>query len=192
MARGTLFGSLGLAAAVVAGLVAARLVDRSPEPELSAPPLHFTDINKDPKPLIGENVKGDGLPKRSFAKLEGGMARLQDYEGKPLVINFFASTCPPCIEEMPVFEALHQRLGSSVNFVGVSLKESVEDARSIVERTQVTYDIIRDPSGSLANELQVVLMPTTFFVSAEGVVIESSPGALSSSELESKVKGLMR
>lgn len=191
--RGTVFAVVGLAAALAAGFLASLFIDTSPaEPELSAPPLRFTADNRDPTPLVGRNTTGDLLPGRSFARLEGGTITFDHYRGKPLVINFFASTCPPCIQEMPAFEAVHRRLADAVGFVGVSLKESVEDGRALVARTKVTYDILRDPSGSLANDLGVVVMPSTFFVSADGAIVDSVPGALSAEDLRAKIAQLMR
>ncbi|MBI3257654.1 MAG: TlpA family protein disulfide reductase [Actinobacteria bacterium] len=191
--RGTVIAVVSLVAALVAGLLASMFIDTSPaEPELSAPPLHFTADNRDPTPLVGRNTTGDVLPGRSFARLEGGTTTFDRYRGKPLVINFFASTCPPCIQEMPAFEAVHRQLADTVGFVGVSLKESMEDGRALVARTKVTYDILRDPSGSLANDLGVVVMPSTFFVSPDGAIVDSVPGALSAKELRAKIAELMR
>ncbi len=191
--RGTVIAVVSLVAALVAGLLASMFIDTPPaEPELSAPPLRFTADNKDPTPLVGRNTSGDALPGRSFARLEGGTTTFDHYRGKPLVINFFASTCPPCIQEMPAFEAVHRQLVDTVGFVGVSLKESMEDGRALVARTKVTYDILRDPSGSLANDLGVVVMPSTFFVSPDGAIVDSVPGALSAKELRDKIAELMR
>ncbi len=193
LARGTLITVVSLTAALGAGFVASRLLDTSsPDPELSAPPLRFTADDKETNPLVGEDTTGNTLPGWSFARLEGGSVDFSHYRGKPLVINFFASTCPPCIEEMPAFEAVHRQLSDTVGFVGVSLKESVEDGRDIVARTKVTYDIIRDPSARLANELGVVVMPSTFFVSADGVVVDSALGALTAEELSARIKRLSR
>lgn len=193
LARGTVIAVVSLAASIGAGFVASRFIDTtSPDPELSAPPLRFTADDEEINPLVGEDRTGNTLPGWSFARLEGGSVDFAHYRGKPLVINFFASTCPPCIEEMPAFEAVHKQLSDTVGFVGVSLKESVEDGRDIVGRTKVTYDIIRDPSARLAKQLGVVVMPSTFFVSAEGVVVDSALGALTSEELQAKIEKLSR
>lgn len=190
--RGTLIALVSFAVAVGAGFTADALMDEEiKEPKLSAPPLKFTKENKEPSSL-GKQPGSDALPDRSFGRLEGGTTSFADYRGSPLVINFFASYCPPCIKEMPAFESVNKELGDQIRIVGVSLRESTEDAQKIVDQTGVTYDIIRDPSGNLASDLGVVVMPSTFFVSADGKIIESVPGEMSADEIRAKIKTISK
>lgn len=193
LVRGVVIAMISLVMALLAGFITSALTDKTPvEPKLSAPPLLFSAKDKEPTPLVSRDTVDEALPTRAFARLEGGTATFEHYRGKPLVINFFATTCPPCIKEMPDFEAIHQELGDNVNFVGVSLRESAEDAQGLVKRTKVTYDIIRDPSGNLANALGVINMPSTFFVSPDGKIIDSVPGAINADELRAKIKKLTK
>ncbi len=190
--RGTLIALVSFAVAVGAGFTADALMDEEiKEPKLSAPPLKFTKENKEPSSL-GKQPGSDALPDRSFGRLEGGTTSFADYRGSPLVINFFASYCPPCIKEMPAFESVNKELGDQIRIVGVSLRESTEDAQKIVDQTGITYDIIRDPSGNLASDLGVVVMPSTFFVSADGKIIESVPGEMSADEIRAKIKTISK
>lgn len=191
--RGTLIALVSFAVAVGAGFTADALMDEEiKEPKLSAPPLKFTKDNKEPSSLIGKQPGSDALPGRSFGRLEGGTASFADYRGAPLVINFFSSYCTPCIKEMPAFESVSKELGDQIRIVGVSLRESSEDAQKIVDQTGVTYDIIRDPSGKLASDLGVVVMPSTFFVSADGKIIEAVPGEMSADEIRAKIKTISK
>src|SRR5213079_103304 len=61
--------------------------------------------------------------------------------GVPTVINFFASTCTPCVSEMPALEKVHQKLGDKVQILGLAMRDDKEDALGIVRRTGVTYDV---------------------------------------------------
>ncbi|HYD09501.1 MAG TPA: TlpA disulfide reductase family protein [Acidimicrobiales bacterium] len=128
--------------------------------------------------LIGGEVEGDPAPSDSFTLLDGGSMSLEELRGTPVVVNFFASWCVPCVEEMPAFEAVHQELGDTVQFVGIALQESPEASQGIVEETGVTYTIGRDPSGALFEAFDGVNMPSTFVLDADGIVVGASAGAL--------------
>jgi cytochrome c biogenesis protein CcmG/thiol:disulfide interchange protein DsbE len=105
-----------------------------------------------------------------------------------VVVNFFASWCPPCVKEMPDFEAVHQELGDKVAFVGIDVRDSVSAAEDLVDRTGVTYTIGRDPSGEVFQSFDAVNMPTTFLISADGVVVDTHPGAMPADELRKRIE----
>ena len=113
---------------------------------------------------------------------------LADLRGKPVVVNFFASWCVPCVEEMPAFESVHQELGDDVAFVGIALQESPDASRDIVEETGVSYTIGRDPSGAIFEAFDGVNMPSTFVLDADGVVVGVSAGALDADGLRELVQ----
>ena len=68
--------------------------------------------------------------------------------GAPIVVNFFASWCAPCVEEMPAIEAVHQSLGDQVTVVGLANQDGDENALATVEATGVTYPTYGDPDSS--------------------------------------------
>ncbi len=139
---------------------------------------------------MGEDPTGRAVPTGSFSRLEGGLGSFADYRGTPLVVNFFSSTCVPCVTEMPDFEAVHQELGDEVAFLGVNFQDQVSDATALVDETGVTYDIARDPSGELARALGMVVLPSTFFVSPDGRVVDMQAGVLSADELRRRIEEL--
>jgi thiol-disulfide isomerase/thioredoxin len=148
-----------------------------PEPEVELT-FDADDDESGEDDLIGGEVEGELAPTEPFTLLEGGTMSLEDLRGKPVVVNFFASWCVPCVEEMPAFESVHQELGDAVAFVGIALQESPEASRDIVEETGVSYTIGRDPSGAIFESFDGVNMPSTFVLDAEGVVVGVSAGAL--------------
>lgn len=188
---GTLAAAVALVAAVVTAALLAPAADdvRRPVPEVA---LEFSGDDQDPSQgLVGEDVTGTSLPSGNFSRLEGGLGSFADYRGMPLVVNFFASWCAPCVAEMPAFETVHQSLGDRVAFVGVNLRDQVGAATALVEQTGVTYDIFRDPGGDLATTMGVVVMPSTLFVSPEGQVVEVAAGELSADELRQRIADLV-
>jgi thiol-disulfide isomerase/thioredoxin len=128
-----------------------------------------------------------------LAALDGGADRqLGDYLGdKPIVLNFFASWCQPCLREMPAFEAVHQDLGDRVTFLGLAFQDGDDEALEMVERTGVTYPTFADPAGSALTYFGGIAMPTTVFIDGSGQVTNVVSRDLSESALRDEVDELL-
>ena len=134
-----------------------------------------------------DRADGDRPPviDTTFEHFDGSVVSLADWQGTPVVVNFWASWCPPCVAEMrAAFEPVHQELGDEVAFVGLNLEDDPERAAEIVDRTGVTYDLGRDPAGELFTGFGGFGMPTTIFLDETGQIVDSHTGALSRSQLE--------
>jgi len=136
----------------------------------------------------GSVEAGPNLHDIQFQTLDGQPSGFDRYQSQPLVVNFFASTCAPCIAEMPDFESVHQSHGNRVAFVGLAVNDGVRQARGIVDETGVTYDIGLEPGDDLIIELGGYGLPTTVFVSGDGEVLETHTGALTSADLVEKLE----
>ena len=93
--------------------------------------------------------------------------------GKPAIVNFWASWCAFCIEEMPDFERVHQAVGAEVAVIGINREESLATARQFAGQTGATYTLVldlNDELGGRGGPYQVVGMPTTLYVRADGTV----------------------
>ena len=119
----------------------------------------------------------------AFVGFDDEVVTLADYEGRPLVVNLFASWCAPCVAEMPTIERVKQDVGDEVAFLGIAVNDRVEDAVALVEETGITWDLARDPDGAATSELGAVGMPTTFLVSADGEIVEQKTGEIEEDEL---------
>jgi thiol-disulfide isomerase/thioredoxin len=108
---------------------------------------------------------------------------LSSLRGKPVVVNFFASYCVPCITEMPAFEEVHQQLGDQVTFLGLAVADRDDEAEDLVQRTGVTYRTARDFRSEVITALGGTLLPTTVLLGADGEVVAVHPGALDADEL---------
>jgi thiol-disulfide isomerase/thioredoxin len=124
----------------------------------------------------------------AYDTFDGGTAALRDYDGQALVVNFFASTCTPCITEMPEFEEVHQDLRDNVTFVGIAVQDRQDDAADLVDRTGVTYDTGLDPDGTLFQAMGGVALPTTALVRTDGSVAEVRTGAVSEKTLRELIR----
>ncbi|MDE0801694.1 MAG: TlpA disulfide reductase family protein [Acidimicrobiales bacterium] len=165
-------------AATVLALTAAAMVlvfasggdsDSGPAPG-DGPSVTLRDVQDDRDPLDVE-----------YTDVDGTTGTIRDFvaeAGTPVVVNFFASWCPPCVAEMPDFEAVSQGLADDVTFLGIAVQDRPEDADRIVESTGITYDWTRDISGDIVGAAGVIQMPSTMFVSADGTVEKVQGGAL--------------
>jgi len=115
---------------------------------------------------------------------------LSKLAGQPVVLNFFGSWCPPCIRELPAFEAVSQRFKGRVAFVGVTFNDTREAARGVLERSGVTYPAGYDPRNDVAFDYGLVGMPTTVFISPEGNQVERRDGEFSEVQLEATINRL--
>lgn len=114
----------------------------------------------------------------------GKRVKLADFDGKPLVVNFWASWCVPCRKEMPAFQAAAARLRASVAFVGVNNRDSRDDALKFLRDTGVTYPSGYDPRGDTARDYSLLGMPTTVFVTPDGQIAAVRTGEVSAEELD--------
>jgi thiol-disulfide isomerase/thioredoxin len=118
-----------------------------------------------------------------LSTFDGDTITLGDFAGLPMVVNFFASWCAPCVTEMPAFEEVRRAAGDNVSFVGVNQGDNAEDGQRIVADTGITWDVGRDPQGELLSAVDGVGMPTTLLISADGEIVEHHTGALPQDEL---------
>lgn len=174
----------GLTLAAIAGFLAASwLVDDDDDVvqlgDPDAPPSAMTD---DQLAALGD------LPSEGFEYFDGRAGSFADFEGTPAVINFFASTCAPCVREMPEFERAFATYGDRVAFLGLNHRETVEDGRTVADATQVTYPLASDPDGSLLAAFEGLAMPTTVLVDADGNVMYSRSVVLDEAALNGLIE----
>ena len=117
---------------------------------------------------------------------------LSDLRGQVVVLNFWASWCPPCRWEMPSFESMYQEYrDQGVVFVGVAVSDFEEDAREFVELTGATYPIGRDLTG-IARDYRVLSLPTTVFIDAEGKVARTLTNVANEAVLRLFIEGQIK
>jgi len=159
---------------------------QSSEPTLDA---HLTTPGEVPYPSIATNseVEGNKIPHASLLTLDNKSIDSTTLIGKPLILNFWYSTCEPCRREMPVLAASAVANSSTVQFVGINMNDSVEIAKDFAAKYNVSYDILFDPSGSFIGDLGIATAPITLFVNSEGLIVDQVAGEITSEKLESLI-----
>ena len=142
-------------------------------------------------PEAPEVPDGPDLSDLTFDTFDGGTGTLADYAGTPLVVNFFASWCPPCVREMPEFQEVFERLDGQVAFLGLSQDQSAQDALDLVATTGVTYDVGWDLDLEVYKETGSIAMPTTAFVSPSGELLDTFAGVLDTESLAERIESAL-
>ncbi len=127
------------------------------------------DLIKPPRPTQAEDF--------SLPMPDGRTFRLSDQRGKVVFINFWATWCPPCREEMPAMERLYaQQKNGPFTMVAVSLDANPALVGPYVERARLTFPVALDPKMDLANSYGVRALPASFVVDPRGMVVAMALG----------------
>lgn len=130
---------------------------------------------------------GHEAPAFSAVDLRGNTVSLEDYRGNVVLLNIWATWCPPCVEEMPSMERLHQKIEDpdfSVVAVSVDAREGETDpsgnvggdVADFVREHELTFDILHNPSGSIQEIFQTTGVPESFVIGRDGVIYQKVAG----------------
>lgn len=108
----------------------------------------------------------------------------------PLVVNVWASWCPPCQREAEVLQRGWERYGDRIKFVGIDYRDREGDAEAFVRDHVLTFPSGSDPAGRVTGPLRLFGLPTTYFVDARGRIVEQKVGELSEQELARYLRSL--
>jgi cytochrome c biogenesis protein CcmG/thiol:disulfide interchange protein DsbE len=129
-------------------------------------------------------VVGGPAPDFTLQTFDGETVSLSELRGRPVVVNFWASWCPTCDEEMALLEATHQRYQGEVVFIGVDHVDTEAKARAYLEQYGITYQNGQDLGGRIADAFGLKGVPETFFIDENGTVIGMHTSVLSQAQLE--------
>ncbi|NND01159.1 MAG: TlpA family protein disulfide reductase [Acidimicrobiia bacterium] len=136
---------------------------------------------------------GDPAPTNTFTTFAGESVSLATYQGKPVVLNFWASWCPSCVAEMSAaFKPVEEDLGDDITFLGMNIQDDRALAEALLEETGVDWVSAQDPDGDLYVELGGIAMPFTVYITAGGRVVEKHNGPLTESQLREQIAEVFR
>ncbi len=120
---------------------------------------------------------------------------LSDYIGKPIVLNFWASWCTPCKDEMPHFDELYKVYGNDVQFMMVNLtdggRETVEKAKGYVNALGYSFPVFYDTEIDAARKYNTTSIPVTYFIDANGEVITRANGSITAATLKKGIEMIL-
>jgi cytochrome c biogenesis protein CcmG/thiol:disulfide interchange protein DsbE len=139
------------------------------------------------------NGKRIAAPQRTLARLGNpGKASLADYRGKVVVMNFWASWCKPCVDELPILERTQRRIaGQNALVLGVNYKDLTRKALGFVSKFGLSYPILRDPDGKYAEQYSSRAFPETFVIDRRGRVAAKRRGPVDQAWLDETLPPLL-
>ena len=154
----------------------------APDPPTATPESTPTSPSPTPRPTVTatpaptprtilstSQTDAEAAPDFEVETFEGETLRLSDLHDKIVVLNFWASWCPPCRWEMPFFETMWQEYRDrDVVFVGIAMSDTLENLQAFAEEAGVTYPIALDTTTEIARAYEVLSLPTTFFIGKDG------------------------
>ena len=133
--------------------------------------------------LMGEPVepplsRGDAAPAFGLPRLsDGSMIALEDLRGRVVLVNFWATWCKPCEDEMPAMENLYRELSShGFELLAISVDDSAETVEAFREKLGISFPILLDPDQVAARRYQTTGFPESVLVDSEGIIVERYVG----------------
>jgi cytochrome c biogenesis protein CcmG/thiol:disulfide interchange protein DsbE len=141
--------------------------------------------------LIDSPLIGKPAPDFTLQDLDGNIWSLAELKGKPVVINFWATWCQPCIAEHPVFLGAADFYGDQVQFLGVIYNDEVPQIRRFIAQRGAWGPALVDPDVAVAIAYGVYGAPETYFIGRDGTIVEKVTGPVDGSMMRRLVDGML-
>lgn len=134
-----------------------------------------------------------GHPAPDFTLLTtgGDELNLSDLRGTPVLVNFWATWCPPCRAEIPALEQTYRQFGGDVLVLGVDVQENPDQVATFIQDYDMSYPVVIDGSAEVAKTYRVRAFPTSYLIDERGVVIQIYNGPVNQPLLVSTFDDLM-
>ncbi len=151
-------------------------------------------MNSDVAGLEVKAAKGFLAPNFTIMDLEGNKVNLADSKGKPVFINFWASWCDPCREEMPYIQDAYEKYNQEIEFLMINVIETdtLTKMEEFVEEFELTFPVLLDKKDAVSNLYRVNGYPTSFFINEQGVITEKVLGGMSKPMFNQLIQSLVK
>lgn len=128
---------------------------------------------------------GIGLKAPDFAleTLDGKTVKLSDFQGKKVMLNFWATWCPPCKSEMPDMQKFYTEAGNDITILAVNIDPEY-DVAGFAKEMNITFPILLDKEDKVMNMYQILTIPTTFFIDEKGLIQNKFMGAMTFEQMK--------
>ncbi len=149
----------------------------------------------DPDSLAGTQPTENLAPDFTVTDAEGNAVSLSDFRGQPVVVNFWASWCGPCKNEMPHFQKAYEEYGDEIAFLMVNLSsyfgDTQADAEGLLEENGYTFPVYYDTEADCAITYGLSGVPVTLFIDSKGNLVSSKASMLSDADLQRRILAIL-
>jgi cytochrome c biogenesis protein CcmG/thiol:disulfide interchange protein DsbE len=135
-------------------------------------------------------------PDFTLQTLTGESVRLSDLRGQAVLVNLWATWCPPCRAEMPVIQKMYEEYkgqGFTVLAIDMAFQDDAAAVQPFVEEYRLTFPVLLDPSGATARQYELRSLPTSFFIDRQGVIREVVIGGpMSEALLRTRIETILQ
>ncbi|MDX1615001.1 MAG: TlpA disulfide reductase family protein [Candidatus Promineifilaceae bacterium] len=141
--------------------------------------------------LVEAPAAGYLAPAFTLTSTMGEQVALSDFRGQPVVLNFWATWCPPCRAEMPQFQQVSVRYRGQATILGIDQGEPQSLVTDFANSIGVTYPLLLDSDNAVSRQYDVNALPKTLFVDSDGVIREIYTGIINRAVLEDRIERLL-
>jgi cytochrome c biogenesis protein CcmG, thiol:disulfide interchange protein DsbE len=143
-------------------------------------------------PTTSPTTIGSVAPDFSLVDLDGNPVHLADLRGQPVIVNFWASWCGPCVDEFPLLKAIaEEHTDDGLVVLGIVYQDRSEAARAFMQQNGGTWQALMDPGDGVARVYKIFGPPETYFIGRDGTIVARHIGELTAASLDAKVAALM-
>jgi thiol-disulfide isomerase/thioredoxin len=133
---------------------------------------------------------GQAAPDFQFTLPDGSVQKLSDLRGKKVVLNFWATWCLPCLDEMPDLDKVSKEYRDSVVIIGVNKAEGLEQIQRFTQEVSVSFALVANPEGDIAQRYRTINLPMSFFINSDGTVGARKLGVVDYTTIKRNVDAL--
>lgn len=162
---------------------------------LTKPVDYFSSVSaiNDPGAVIGLE-KGNVPPNFELTTLTGDVVKLSDYKGKKVILNFWATWCPPCKVEMPHLQKYYKKNKDSANVEIIAINMTAQDrpemVRKFADAYGLTFPILFDKNGEVMDAYQILTLPMTYIINTDGTIAHQIRGPVEEKVLNELLNNL--
>ena len=186
----SLIVTLAILVAVIAGAGVVTMLLTNSDPVGNTPGALITGT-----PEQASSTDRQMAPDIEIVDRDGNTLMLSDFRGIPVVLNFWASWCPPCVGEMPEFEQAFQEYGSEVQFVMLNAtdgqRETVSTATHFINDRGFTFPVFYDVFSEGVRAYNITAIPETLFIDRDGNIVANRVGTISERELRAGISQML-
>ncbi|MFC4324197.1 redoxin domain-containing protein [Litchfieldia salsa] len=138
--------------------------------------------------------EGDLAPDFELETLDGQLVKLSELKGKKIILNFWATWCPPCKAEMPHMQSFYEDQDhGSVEILAVNLTNSEQRKDAVnkfVEQYQLTFPILLDQSGEIGDTYRAYTIPTSYYIDSSGIIVKKIIGPMDKEMMNEMIKSI--
>lgn len=145
--------------------------------------------------LLAETSSPLEAPDFTLNDINGRSHTLSDYRGRPVILNFWASWCADCLDEMPSLQSLYTILGGAgLVVLGVTIDRDIRTVNKVLEKVRVTYPVLMETTGDVfINSYTITKLPVTIFIDKNGYIVRTISGGenFMSNKMQDFVRSLL-